>query len=106
MTYGAKKDANHKEIVKAIKKMGVPCIDISSIGCGAPDLVVENRGKLELWEVKNPNTSYGKRGLNKNQVAWAAQWRGSPVRIVRTVDDVVIALSEGTQPVSAGTRGI
>jgi hypothetical protein len=92
MVYGAKKDANHKEIVDAITKCGVPFIDMSALGCGVPDLLVEAQGRLQLWEIKNRKTSYGRKGLNKNQKAWAESWRGSPVRIINSVDDALEAI--------------
>ena len=88
--YGAKKDANHTEIVGAIKKLRIPFIDLSALGYGVPDLVVEIRGKLELWEIKNKKTGYGRRGLSKNQKAWAAKWAGNPVVVIMCVDDVLI----------------
>jgi hypothetical protein len=94
--YGAKKDANHAEIVDVIKKLNVPFIDMSALGCGVPDLVVENHGRLELWEIKNKRTSYGKRGLSKNQKAWAAKWTGSKVVLIHCVDDVLIRLGMAT----------
>ena len=90
--YGAKKDANHKEIIEFIQKAGAPYIDLSPLGCGVPDVLVEVRGSLQLWEIKNINTSYGKKGLNKNQKAWAEKWKGVPVRIIYNVDDALKSL--------------
>lgn len=86
--YGAKKDANHAELVGVFEDLGVPILDLSAIGRGLPDAIANDRGTLHLVEIKNPQTSYGKRGLNKNQAAWAKQW-GGLVNIVRTKDDVV-----------------
>jgi AICAR transformylase/IMP cyclohydrolase PurH len=40
-----------------------------------------------LVEVKNAANYYGKKGANKNQVAWAVKWP-SPVWILRTMKDV------------------
>lgn len=87
-TYGAKKDANHNEIVDAFKKLGAPVMDLSSMGGGVPDLIVECQGVLHLVDVKNPKTGYGKRGLNKLQKKWAEQWNGGPVYLVYTLQDV------------------
>ena len=86
--YGAKKDANHKEIVNAFEKMGAHVLDISNLGHGAPDLVVERERVLHLVDVKNLKTSYGKRGLNKIQKAWARNWQGGPVYLIHNIDEV------------------
>lgn len=60
------------------------------MGCGVPDLLIStNAGDLEFWEVKNLKTSYGKHGLNPKQVAWAMDWRGSPVYVIESVDDAL-----------------
>ena len=106
--YGAKKDANHKEIVDCLNKCGIPFIDLSALGYGVPDLVVEIQKKLGLWEIKNPKTPYGKRGLNKNQKAWAGKWRGSPVKIIKSVDDALAAINyePGSEVALAALRAL
>ena len=88
-SYGAKKDANHVEIVTAFRKMGASVIDLSDVGGGVPDLIVCCHGVVDLVDIKNPKTGYGRRGLNKLQRNWAEQWRGSPVYMVYTVGDVM-----------------
>ena len=82
MRYGAKKDANHNEVVAALEKAGASVLDMSAIGGGFPDLIVGFRGVSLLMEIKNPKTSYGRRGLNKNQIRWQEIWRGGPVSMV------------------------
>jgi hypothetical protein len=86
--YRAKKDFNHDKIVDRFIENGVFVIDLSKLGSGMPDLLVFCAGGTRLVEVKNPETSYGRRGANKLQKAWAADWRGGPVHIVRTVEEV------------------
>jgi hypothetical protein len=76
MKYGAKKDANHHEIVDALQKAGAYVIDMSHVGKGFPDLIVGFQLKTILMEIKNPKTAYGKKGLNKNQLKWKEQWLG------------------------------
>lgn len=85
--YGHKKDANHREIVEALHALGAGVIDISSLGYGAPDLVVWCRGAWHLADVKNPRTSYGRHGLNKHQARWADEWRGGPVYLLRSIEE-------------------
>lgn len=89
MRYGAKKDANHQEILDLLDKTHVPYLDTSSMGQGVPDLLVDVHQRLVWWEVKNRKTSYGKRGLNKNQIAWANAWQGSAVYLIYSVDDAL-----------------
>lgn len=93
MKYGAKKDANHGEIVAAFQKLGAAVLDLSSMGCGVPDLLVCCGGTARFVDVKNPTTSYGKRGLNKRQREWASEWKGGPVYLVSSVDDAVNLVS-------------
>lgn len=87
--YGLKKDANHNDIVKAFKKLGADVIDLSNLGCGVPDILVWCKGAWHLIDIKNPETAYGKRGLNPLQKTWAADWKGGAVYLVYNNDDVV-----------------
>lgn len=86
MRYGAKKDANHDEIVDALKAVGVSVIDMSHVGKGFPDLIIGFRSETILVEIKNPKTAYGKKGLNKNQQKWKEQWIGGPYCVVDSVE--------------------
>lgn len=83
MKYGAKKDANHNEIFNAIKEH-CAVYDLSSAGCGVPDGLAYVNNAWQLFDVKNPKTSYGRRGLNKVQKKWVANWRGGPVYLIYT----------------------
>jgi hypothetical protein len=82
--YGAKKDANHGEIVAAFEKMGCQCLDLSSLGGGVPDLLVwhKSTNRAFMVDVKNPKTGYGRRGLNRLQLKWAESWTASPIYLV------------------------
>ena len=86
--YGSKKDANHDEIFKAIRKIA-PAKDLSAAGYGVPDGIAWVGGGWHFFDVKNPDTSYGKRGLNPIQKKWATDWRGGPVFLIYTVDQAV-----------------
>jgi hypothetical protein len=81
------KDKNHAAIVEALEQAKIAVIDMSHMGKGFPDLVVARRGVNLLVEIKNPETLYGRRGLNKLQRSWASSWP-APVYILRTLDDV------------------
>jgi hypothetical protein len=86
MKYGVKKDANHNEIVDALEKAGAYVLDMSHVGRGFPDLIVGFKSETILMEIKNPKTSYGKKGLNKNQLKWKENWLGGAYCVVDSPD--------------------
>lgn len=86
MKYGPKKDANHNEIFEELRKY-CPIYDISNAGCGVPDGLAWIGGAWHLFDVKNPNTGYGRRGLNPVQKKWIKQWRGGPVYLIYTKEE-------------------
>lgn len=86
LKYGAKKDANHKIIFDMISAI-TAVHDLSNAGCGIPDGIAWCGGGWQLFDVKNPKTRYGKRGLNERQKKWANDWRGGPVYLIYTVEE-------------------
>lgn len=88
MKYGAKKDANHKEVMQAIRTI-TAAHDLSNAGCGVPDGIAWIGDGWHLFDIKNPKTGYGKRGLNPRQKKWADDWRGGPVYLIYTVDEAI-----------------
>lgn len=86
MKYGAKKDANHNEIFAVMRKY-CPVYDLSNAGMGIPDGVAWINQAWQLFDVKNPKTAYGRRGLNKVQRKWLETWRGGPVYLIYTVEE-------------------
>jgi hypothetical protein len=90
--YAPRRDNNHGEIIAAFKKLGCAVMDTSRQGGGFPDLLVAHRQNIRMVEIKNPKTSYGKKGLSKSQVAFSET--GIKVHIVRTLDDVQNLVAE------------
>lgn len=86
--YGAKKDANHKEVFDAIRSL-TAAHDLSDAGMGIPDGLAWVLDGWQLFDVKNPKTSYGRRGLNPLQKKWASDWRGGPVYLIYNVDEAI-----------------
>lgn len=82
---GCKKDLNHDEIFEVIRSVS-HALDFSEVGFGCPDGIAMVNGEPTLFEVKNPENHYGRKGLNKNQRKWAETWP-APVYILRTKDD-------------------
>lgn len=84
--YGNKKDANHHEVFNAILEI-TTAKDLSDAGCGVPDGLAWVEGAWLLFDVKNPKTGYGKRGLNERQKKWAIDWKGGPVYLIYNEDE-------------------
>ena len=82
-------DNNQSQIVTRLREIGASVIDLSAVGGGVCDLLVGYRGVNYLIEVKNRETDYGKRGLNKNQKDLADEWRGSAIHVVYTRDEAL-----------------
>jgi hypothetical protein len=87
---GNKKDLNHDALVAVFKELGCSVMECHSVGIpGFPDLVVGCLFRTHLVEVKNPETSYGRKGLNAKQEKFNDSWRGGKVQIVRSSEDVI-----------------
>jgi len=80
-------DRNQEPIVIALRAAGAAVASLANVGWGVPDLLVGFRGELFLLEVKNPLTSYGRKGLNVMQEKFKA--RGWPVTIVRSQEEAL-----------------
>lgn len=107
MKYARKRDANEKDIVRALEAAGA---SVTRLGDpGVPDLLVGYQGATFLLEVKLPledraaaggrRESQGGRGdLTKAQVAWWDSWRGAKAHVVRSVDEALVAIgARGTR---------
>jgi Holliday junction resolvase len=79
----AKRDANEKEIVSALRKVGAKVALIS--GAGFPDLVCWYRGRITLIECK---TAKG-RATSAQEATTADGW---PVVTVKTVEESLRAI--------------
>lgn len=77
----ARTDANHGQIVAALKAAGWRVVSTARMGGGFPDLVVARRGVVRLIEVKTDRGA-----LTRDQVEFH---EGFPVVILRTIDDAV-----------------
>jgi hypothetical protein len=86
----ARKDDNHDEIVAQFEQLGCSVEETVCTGLpGFPDLMVGCIGVNHLVEVKNPDTAYGRQGLNSNQHQFNARWRGERMWQATTRDDVI-----------------
>ena len=85
MTTARRVDANQREIVTALRAVGVWVWDTHELGFGFPDLVSWHGGTFRLIEVKTPTGR-----LTDWEKAFIANCPGE-VHIVRTVDDALRA---------------
>ena len=83
MRRAAKVDANHAEIVKALRSIGCSVLDLSRVGQGCPDLLVAVRGQMILLECKLPRER-----LNARQQRFFGSWSGR-CTIVRSAAEAV-----------------
>ena len=80
--YAARVDANQADIVKALRALGATVYVLKL----PVDLLVGINGRTALVEVKDPNSAYGRRGLNPNQQAFATTWNGGTLALVDSVE--------------------
>lgn len=92
MRRAAKIDANHHEIVDALRKVGASVHSLAAVGCGVPDLLVGYHGLTHLLEVKDGSKPPSARKLTKDQQDWHRDWRGADVYVVTSVDDALKAI--------------
>lgn len=89
------KDGNHDRAVAVFETLGCSVAELHDTGLADwPDLVVGCIGVNHLVEVKNPDTAYGRAGLNPGQAVFARDWRGGRVFVVydeRGIQDLVQA---------------
>lgn len=81
-----KRDANQKDIVEALVKIGCQVFDTSPVGNGLPDLIVLYRGELVFVEVKMPGEK-----LNPKEKAWWEAYKG-PGYVVNSPEMAVYSI--------------
>jgi hypothetical protein len=81
-THG-KVDANHTEIVQALRDIGASVQSLASLGNGCPDILVGWMGNNYLMEIKSPG---GK--LTPDESEWDRMWQGDN-SIVYSIDDAL-----------------
>jgi hypothetical protein len=77
----AKVDANHCQVVSALRAAGASVQSLASVGKGVPDLLVSFNGVNLLMEVKDGNKPKSAQKLTEDQIKWHGAWQG-PVCIV------------------------
>lgn len=88
MRRAARIDANHSEIVQALKAIGATVTSTAAVGKGYPDISVGFRGRTVLLEIKDGNKPPSARKLTPVEQKWHEQWRGE-AHVVETVDQAI-----------------
>ncbi len=83
-------DANHQEIVNALRRIGASVVDLSGVGDGCPDLLVGFRGKNYLMEVKDGAKKPSERRLRKTQVEFFQNWTGQAAKVEIIADALAV----------------
>jgi hypothetical protein len=84
MAYAKRVDANHGDVIDALRRCGWFCHDSSGAGNGFPDITAARGARLELIEVKGPKGT-----LTPEQLLFHAEMKakGVTVRILRSADE-------------------
>lgn len=88
MRRAARVDANHAQIVAALRAAGCSVSSIAAVGGGLPDLLVGRSGMNYLLEVKDGSKSPSARRLTGDELIWHENWRGQ-VETVYNVQDAL-----------------
>lgn len=94
MRRAAKVDANHAEIVKALRGVGCGVLDLSGVGNGCPDLLVHAPTwphAVALIEVKDCNKPPSARKLTPAQEKFHRAWKG-PLHVVTSPAEALAAV--------------
>jgi hypothetical protein len=91
MRRAPRKDANHAEVVAALRAAGVWVCDTAGVGNGFPDLLVWARGRFHLLEVKDGRKPASQRKLTPDEVAWIRNCPGV-VHVVCCAEDALRAV--------------
>jgi hypothetical protein len=86
MRYAARVDANHTEIVGALRAAGATVHSMAALGGGFPDLLVGHAGKTALIEVKDGAKIPSKRKLTPDQQDFHANWKGGTLAVVDSAE--------------------
>jgi len=92
MRRAARVDANHAQVVSALRAAGASVQSLAAVGMGVPDLLVGIRMQTLLMEVKNGLLCPSAQLLTPDQLAWHGAWRGGAVAVVDGPDAALRAL--------------
>ncbi len=93
MRRAARTDANHAEIVAALRRVGCRVQSLAAVGAGVPDIMVGRAGRIWLMEIKDGSKPPSKRQLTADEQAWHADWddarRAGALVVVESVEQAL-----------------
>lgn len=82
MRRAARIDANHTQVVEALRAAGATVHSLAGCGDGMPDLLVGIRNETLLFEVKDGAKPKSAQKLTPKQETFHGTWRGGALCIV------------------------
>ena len=79
-------DANQREIVEGLRKLGLSVACTHEVGNGFPDLVVGSLNRNYLLEIKDDNKPPSQQRLTEDEQRFHDTWRGQ-VAVVKNLDE-------------------
>ena len=96
MRYAARRDATHFQLATDLRTLGFSVADTSRMGDSFPDLVLGRAGVDRLVEIKTlrqrKHVTYAQ-PRTAGQQSFADTWRGAPVILAYSLDDILTAWS-------------
>ena len=83
----AKADANQKEIVTGLRKLGFSVAVTSQLGSGFPDIVVGKNGRNYLFEIKDGAKPPSQKKLTEDELKFQSTWSGQ-YDVVESINDI------------------
>jgi hypothetical protein len=87
MRYDARVDENQPAIIEAARNFGASVTLLYRLGHNVPDILVGYNGVDQQIEIKS---AVG--GLTDGQCVYFKEWQGRPVRVVRSVHEMITLL--------------
>ena len=87
-------DANQKEIVSTLRKLGIAVAITSGVGQGFPDIVCGYRGVNYLFEIKDENKPPSERELTEKEQKFFNNWRGQIAMILNAQEAIDIMTAD------------
>lgn len=89
--HAGRTDANHAEIVRALRSAGCSVQSLASVGDGCPDLLIGRAKQNFLLEVKDGSAIPSKQRLTHDEINFHTYWSGQ-VAVVLSVDEALKAV--------------
>lgn len=102
MRLRGRRDANHKAIVDAFRRVGCSVLDLSNVGNGCPDILVgvpsgRMLGEGARWstainllvEIKDGTRMPSEQRLTEAEAAFIDGWRGAGVSVVKSLREAM-----------------